>query len=67
MEELMHKIDELDRKLSETKQSVDKMRKYFLWTLILSLGFFVIPLLGALFMLPKMMSIMTSGLTQTGL
>lgn len=39
------KLAELEGKLDATYASAEKMRKYFLWTLIITLGAIVIPLL----------------------
>lgn len=57
------KIEEADRKLLGLEQkidaiyaSVEKTRKYFLWTMILSIVFFVLPLIGLAFALPAFMN-----------
>lgn len=67
MEELLQRLDELDSKLTATKQSVDRIRQYFKWTMILSLVFFVIPLIGMLFALPKIMNVLTGNIVDSGL
>jgi len=45
-----------DKKLEEIYGSVEKMRKYFMWTLILSLVFFVLPLIAMIFVIPRFLS-----------
>ena len=46
--------------LSAIYKSTEKTRKYFLWTLILSIVFFVVPLVILLFVLPQFISTLTS-------
>jgi len=52
----------LDAQLEKIYTSVEKTRKYFLWTLIISVAFFVLPFIGLLLVVPKFLSIYTSGL-----
>jgi hypothetical protein len=47
------KIEELDKKIDAIYKSVEKTRKYFLWTLILSVAFFVLPLIALMFVIPS--------------
>ncbi len=61
-EEILKKIEMQDKKLEEIYRSVEKMRKYFLWTLIITLALFILPLIGLLFVIPKFLNIYTSGL-----
>ena len=42
--------------------STEKTRKYFLYTLIVSLVLFVLPLIGLIFVLPNALSVYTSGI-----
>jgi len=42
--------------------STEKTRKYFMWTLIVSLVVFILPLIGFLFILPSALDTLTSGL-----
>jgi hypothetical protein len=46
---------ELDsnKKLEEIYKSVEKTRKSFTWTLIISLLFIILPLIGLVFVIPK--------------
>ncbi len=58
--EILKKIQEQDIKIDAIYRSVEKMRKYFMWTFILSLVFFILPLLGLVFILPSVWSALTS-------
>ena len=56
-EEITKKFEEQNQKLDKIFKSVEKTRKYFLWTLIITLILFFLPLLGLLFVTPKFLSI----------
>lgn len=60
--ELLKKIEEQDKKLAEIYKSVEKTRKYFLWTLIVSFLVIVLPLIGLMFVIPQFLNTYTSGL-----
>lgn len=54
MEDLeQDKVGILEEKIDKIYKSVEKTRKYFMWTLITSVIFFVLPLVGIFFLLPK--------------
>jgi hypothetical protein len=55
-EEIFRKIEAQDKKLTDIYNSVEKMRKYFLWTLIITIAVIVIPIIGLIFLIPKMIS-----------
>ncbi len=59
--EILQKLIEQDKKIEAIYQSVEKTRKYFLLTLIISVVVVVLPLIGILFMLPNFLKIMTGG------
>ena len=61
-EETKKRLDAQDELLSKIYKSSEKTRKYFLWTLIITLALFVLPLIGLLLVIPKFLSIYTSGL-----
>ncbi len=50
------KLAELEGKIDAAYQSVEKMRKYFLWTGIITAAVIVIPLLIIPFILPAFFS-----------
>ncbi|MDO8590669.1 MAG: hypothetical protein Q7R65_01685 [bacterium] len=51
--DILKKLDEQDKKLEAIFQSSEKMRKYFLWTLIISVAVIVLPMIGLVFVLPS--------------
>jgi len=61
-EETKKRLDVQDELLEKIYISVEKTRKYFLWTLIISLVLFVLPLVGLLFVIPQFLSIYTETL-----
>jgi len=56
---MMQLIFEQQSKLEEIHVSVEKTRKYFLWTLILTLFFLIVPLIIMAIVLPKYASTFT--------
>jgi len=54
--------EETKQKIDAIYASVEKTRKYFLWTLIISLVLFALPLLGLVIVLPRVLSTLTGGL-----
>lgn len=50
------KIAELQAKIEETYKSVDKMRKYMMWTAIITIAVIVIPLLILPALLPSFLA-----------
>lgn len=54
--DILKRLEEQDKKLSVILESVEKSRKYFLWTLIISVAVIVLPLLGLVFVLPSFFS-----------
>jgi len=61
-EELAKKLDEQAAKIEAIYVSVEKTRKYFQWTLIVTLAMVVLPLIGLVFAIPAYLS-QLSGLT----
>ena len=51
-QDILKKMDEQDKKLGAIL-CPQKMRKYFLWTLIISVAVIVLPLIGLVFVLPS--------------
>lgn len=50
------KLKELEEKINAIYISVEKTRKYFLWTMIITVVAFVLPLIGLAFVIPSFMS-----------
>ena len=55
-EELKRKIEEQGLKIDAIYASVEKTRKYFQWTMIITVALFVLPLIGLLFAVPAFLS-----------
>ncbi len=53
---LLKKLSEQEKKIDAIYVSVEKTRKYFLFTLILSVVLFVLPFFGLLFAVPFLLS-----------
>ena len=51
-QELSQRLQAQDEKLEQIYQSVEKTRKYFLWTMIGTLVAFILPLIGLIFAIP---------------
>ena len=62
MEEIIKKLAELEKKLDAVYKSAEKTRKYFLWTLILSVVFFVLPLIALIFVIPQFLDAISGNL-----
>jgi len=60
-EETREKIQEIDKKLDSIYRSVEKTRKYFQWTMIVTLIVVVLPLVGLLFVIPSFLSLYSGG------
>lgn len=52
-EEILKRLEEQDKKLGEIYRSIEKVRKYFLWTLVITIIVIVSPLIGLLITIPK--------------
>ena len=50
------KLTELEEKINKIYVSVERMRKYFMWTLIITVALFVLPLIGLIFAIPYFLS-----------
>jgi len=59
-EEIKNRLDAQDELLAKTYVSVEKIRKYFMWTFIVSIVVFVLPLLGLLIAVPNFLSTYTA-------
>jgi hypothetical protein len=54
--DLQKKLEDQDQKLEAIYKSVEKMRKYFLWTMIITIAVIVLPLIGLAFAIPSFMA-----------
>jgi hypothetical protein len=55
-QDIIKKLEEQSQKLDAIFRSVEKTRKYFLWTLIITLVLFVLPLVGLFFAIPQFLN-----------
>jgi len=58
--EIINKLAEHDKKLDDIYKSIEKMRKYFLWTLIVTIAMIVLPLIALVLIMPWFIRIITS-------
>ncbi len=58
--EFKKKLEVQDERLEQIYQSVEKTRKYFLWTMIATLVTFVLPLIGLVFAVPFFLSTLST-------
>ncbi len=54
-EDIFKKIEDQDQKLEKIYNSIEKMRKYFLWTLIVTVAMIALPLIGILLVVPQLL------------
>ncbi|OGD35051.1 hypothetical protein A2W39_01580 [Candidatus Azambacteria bacterium RIFCSPHIGHO2_01_46_10] len=60
-QDISRKFEEQEKKLDAIYKSVEKTRKYFLFTLIVSVVFVVLPLVGLIFVIPMFLRTLTAG------
>ncbi len=53
---IVQRLDALEKKIDLIYASVEKTKKYFLWTLISSAIIFLLPLVGLVFAIPAFLS-----------
>ena len=58
--EIFQKLNEHSEKLDKIHRSVERMRRYFLWTLIISVVFIILPLVGIALILPNYINTLLS-------
>ena len=61
-QDMLAKIEALESKVDAVYRSSEKMRKYFLWTLIITAAVVILPLIGLLFVIPQFISQYSSNL-----
>ncbi len=65
--ELKQLIVEQQKKIDAIYASVEKTRKYLLWTMIATIAFFVLPLVGLMLIIPSFISSYSSQVNELGL
>ena len=58
--EIQARFDAQDIELKKIYDSAEKTRKYFMWTLLITIGMMVLPLIGLLFALPSFIKAFSS-------
>lgn len=59
-QELLNKLEEQEKKIDAIYVSVEKTRKYFQWTLIITVVTIVLPIVVLIIMIPWLMSTLSS-------
>lgn len=59
-QELLNKLEEQEKKIDAIYVSVEKTRKYFQWTLIITVVTIVLPIVAIIILLPWLMNTFTS-------
>ena len=54
--ESLKRLAALEAKVDAIYVSVEKTRKYFMWTLIITIALFILPLVGLMFAIPAFMN-----------
>jgi hypothetical protein len=54
--EIIKKLEEQQIKINEIYSSVEKTRKYFQWTIIITVALFVLPLIGLMLAIPSFLA-----------
>lgn len=60
------RIIELEQKIDAIYVSVEKTRKYFLWTMIITIAIVVLPIIGLMFVIPSFVSTYTETINTLG-
>ena len=55
-EKILEKLEQQSEKLDKIYASAEKTRKYFLWTLVITLITIILPLVGLVIVIPKFLS-----------
>lgn len=58
--EILEKLKKLEEKTDKIYTSVEKTRKYFLTTMIITLLMIVLPILGMIFLFPRIIGLYTN-------
>jgi len=66
-QEILKKLEEQDKKIDLIYISVEKTRKYFQWTLIITVITILLPLIAMIFAIPWAMSVLGPAYSGLGL
>lgn len=62
-QQILEKLQKQEQKIEQIYVSVEKTRKYFLWTLIATIVTVVLPLIGLVIVIPILLKSLTSALS----
>lgn len=65
--EILDKLQRQEEKIDQMYRSVEKLRRYFLWMIILAVVTLVLPMIAMVFILPWAISTITSAYGGLGL
>lgn len=65
--ELNKRIEEMEKKIELIYESVEKTRKYLLWTVIITIALIVLPLIGLALAIPSFLSTYTETINTLGI
>ena len=60
-QDILNKLAAQEEKLNAIYKSVEKTRKYFMWTLIITIVTVVLPLIGLVFAVPMFLQTLSLG------
>lgn len=60
-QEIVKKFEIQEKKLDDIYHSVEKTRKYFMWTLIITVAMIVLPIIGLALVIPMFMQTLNLG------
>ena len=55
-QEILDRLKKNEEKLEQIFISVEKTRKYFFWTMVITVALVVLPIIGLVFAIPQFMS-----------
>lgn len=61
-QDILQKLEEQGRKIDEMYRSIEKLRKYFLWTLIITVAMILVPIIGLIIVIPQFLNIYSGNL-----
>jgi len=61
-QEILKKLETQEVKIDEIYKSIEKTRKYILWTAIISLALIILPAIGLVFIIPQFVDTYTQAL-----
>jgi hypothetical protein len=61
-QELKQLIEAQQKKIDLIYSSVEKTRKYFFWTMVITVALFILPLIGLMFAIPSFLSTYSTAL-----